>query len=200
MNKIAKSSWNKFIVIILLILFGGPMLGAWWFYYHPATFSSNSVNQGKLIQPPLNFRELTLVKSDGTLLQYPQHKWIFLYVAPTPCNQVCQKNLYYMRQIWVALGKDMDRVQRLVVNFPTSDRGLEQQIEQQYSGTLYAHNNLLAINRFFGNLNPTAIASANGTFYLVDPVGNVMMFYPANVAPKGIYKDLTRLLKVSGIG
>ena len=36
--------------------------------------------------------------------------------------------------------------------------------------------------------------------YVVDPLGNLMMSYPAGADPNGIRKDLARLLRVSRIG
>ncbi len=36
--------------------------------------------------------------------------------------------------------------------------------------------------------------------YLVDPLGNVMMRFPANADPRRMQKDLERLLKASQIG
>jgi hypothetical protein len=36
--------------------------------------------------------------------------------------------------------------------------------------------------------------------YLIDPLGNLMMFYPADVKAKGMLEDLKRLLRLSSIG
>jgi len=45
-----------------------------------------------------------------------------------------------------------------------------------------------------------AAPDAAGRSYLVDPLGNLMMSYPADAAPKGMLKDLKRLLRLSHIG
>ena len=37
-------------------------------------------------------------------------------------------------------------------------------------------------------------------FYISDPLGNLMMSYPADINPKGILKDLKKLLRASRIG
>ncbi len=39
-----------------------------------------------------------------------------------------------------------------------------------------------------------------GRIYVIDPLGNLMMFYPDDAVPTGMKKDLERLLKVSQIG
>jgi len=36
--------------------------------------------------------------------------------------------------------------------------------------------------------------------YLIDPLGNLMMFYPPDADPSGMLKDLRKLLKYSKIG
>ena len=43
-------------------------------------------------------------------------------------------------------------------------------------------------------------AAVEGRVYLVDPLGNLMMRYPVDAKPKGILKDILRLLKTSWIG
>jgi len=35
---------------------------------------------------------------------------------------------------------------------------------------------------------------------VVDPLGNLMMYYPADARPKGILEDMKRLLRLSHIG
>jgi hypothetical protein len=39
-----------------------------------------------------------------------------------------------------------------------------------------------------------------GRSYIVDPLGNLMMSYPPDADPRGILKDLKRLLRLSHIG
>jgi hypothetical protein len=36
--------------------------------------------------------------------------------------------------------------------------------------------------------------------YLIDPLGNLMMSYAGDAAPKGILEDMKRLLRLSSIG
>ena len=36
--------------------------------------------------------------------------------------------------------------------------------------------------------------------YLIDPLGNLMMFYAADAKPKGMLEDMKRLLRLSSIG
>jgi cytochrome oxidase Cu insertion factor (SCO1/SenC/PrrC family) len=36
--------------------------------------------------------------------------------------------------------------------------------------------------------------------YIIDPLGNLMMYYPPDADPSGMLKDLKKLLKYSKIG
>jgi hypothetical protein len=50
-------------------------------------------------------------------------------------------------------------------------------------------------------LLPTLPGSVNShRVYVIDPLGNVMMFYEADARPKGMLEDMKRLLRLSSIG
>jgi hypothetical protein len=44
------------------------------------------------------------------------------------------------------------------------------------------------------------LAGAGYRFYVIDPLGNVMMRYPENAEGQGMLRDLERLLKYSWVG
>ena len=50
-----------------------------------------------------------------------------------------------------------------------------------------------AYRRFFGTQDPQAL-------YLVDPLGNWLMIYPAVAESRGILGDIKKLLRISQIG
>jgi hypothetical protein len=43
-------------------------------------------------------------------------------------------------------------------------------------------------------------ATNSHRLYLIDPLGNLMMYYPPEATPKGLLEDLKRLLRLSSIG
>ncbi len=97
-------------------------------------------------------------------------------------------DLYNTRQVRLALGKDMDRVQRillLVGGHAATPPG----------GWKSAHPDLAVANR-----PPIEALSRPGDILLVDPLGNMMMRYADDYSAKGMLKDLKRLLKLSEIG
>jgi cytochrome oxidase Cu insertion factor (SCO1/SenC/PrrC family) len=211
MSALKKTSHNRhgiWIIILLLMLFIGPMIAAWSLYSSDNRWLlTATVNSGELLQPPLDFTQLSLRDSRGALLPAAnfREKWLLLYVAPAPCAAACEKNLYKMQQIWLALGKDKERVQRLLVIFSADHSSASvadylQAAQDNYPGMLYAATSKKEFTRFFTIPGWHGFALQQGAIYLVDPHSNILMVYPADVKPKGLWQDLTRLLNASQIG
>lgn len=182
-----------FTVGILLIIFIGPMIAAWSFYTSKAPVMQ-TVNYGQLLTPPIQFNRFVLQDNDQQA--FPKEillgHWLLFYFTPGSCDTLCVQNLYTMRQVRLALGKDQERVQRLLITYPQADNpDLDKLIDQQYTGTLYA---LTTIS--FENI----INKQQGGLFLMDPLGNVILYYPPNADPEEVLKDLTRLLRISQIG
>jgi hypothetical protein len=98
-----------------------------------------------------------------------------------------------MRRIRVALYRDMSRVARLVLADP-GDPVLQ--------AAARAEPDLL-VARGAGpwlDLSDADGAEAAPRLYLVDPLGQLVMRYPARPEPAGVKADLERLLKFSWNG
>ena len=170
---------------ILLAMFSCslvPVLLAWLvFHYGEAWIPSATTNEGTLLRPPLRLERVTGMQdlSGG--------KWLLLAISRDECGEPCRQALHYMRQINVALGKDMDRVDRLLLG----DLRLPEVVELQ---ELYPKLRFLAAPQA-DDLLPGA-----DFIYLVDPLGNIMMYYSPKQFGKPILEDLRHLLRVSNIG
>jgi len=149
---------------------------------------------GQLIQPTLLFSQLKLTDANDKaedIQKYNGH-WLMVYVTPLPCQQQCQDNLYKIRQVWVGLGKNMDKVQRMLVTYKgQSDDKLKDLIAKQYMGTERAFTTQEVSRQFFGKWGAS---SSQGVLYLVDPVGGVMMMYDGDIPAKGLLDDMNHLL------
>lgn len=184
------------ILSLLTSLFVIPMLVAWLTYSKGLFLSKHTVNHGVLIIPSIPAVDLTLRDDAGLLWQDKKFRgtWWLLYVAGEGgCDAQCQQRLYYIRQIHQATGKNRERIQRAIVTTAHSPVAS------------WATTNFPGMHCFYkinGKESKDAkkLALNKGYLYLVDPLGNIMMFYAPDVAPKGILKDLERALKVSQIG
>ena len=116
-------------------------------------------------------------------------KWVLVSVDAAACDAACEKKLYYMRQIWRAQGKNMDRVERLWI--VTDAAALRPELVDALAGTRVARDAHLAAS-FPG--------VARNHVYVVDPLGNLMMRFPRDPDPSRMLKDVQRLLRVSRFG
>jgi hypothetical protein len=97
----------------------------------------------------------------------------------------------------LALDREMNRVQRVFIG--DSDCCDLKEL-------LAAHPDLIAVRSSAADdsllaLLPQRSGSLNSDrIYLIDPLGNLMMFYAADAKPKGMLEDMKRLLRLSSIG
>ena len=188
------------VLIGLALMFFAPLGVAFYLYYglghwHPG----GHVNSGELIEPPRVLPELALplLDSGQTQPQFLKRKWTFLYVQRGKCTARCLTHLYDTRQVRIALDREMNRVQRVFI-------GDEDCCDLQ--ALREAHPDLIAIQaspaaRPLLDLLPgEAVAQNAQRVYLIDPLGNLMMFYAADARPKGMLEDMKRLLQLSSIG
>jgi cytochrome oxidase Cu insertion factor (SCO1/SenC/PrrC family) len=183
----------------LLLLFMVPLLLASWMALKHKSLPHHTTNKGQLLQPPLDITQLKLAKEQKIELG----RWLLLYVNPTTaCDKQCEKALYNIRQIRTATGKDINRVQRVILTFsdaPT-DTPLEKMLYTEFSGTLHVIASKQLFTEFVQNSVSQKTVLQTGGIYVVDPLGNIMMFYSLESDPMGIFKDMTKLLKLSNIG
>jgi hypothetical protein len=186
------------LLLILLAIFLIPFLLAWYLMAHNENLHEGTTNRGTLIQPPRNLADLRLQTVTGQSF-VPGRKWLMLYINPNDCNADCQKMLYNMRQIRIATGKDIERVERVIVTFD-KDPKLDTIINKDFPGTFHVMADKQQFQKTMAPLDSAKLALTQGYLYLVDPLGNIMMGYPNDVNPSSIFKDFQRLLKVSQIG
>ena len=183
--------------LLLAAMFLVPVFVVFAMYYGGLWSPSGSSAKGELVHPaqPLEFSGLR--QSDGSAagIDLFQGKWSLIYVGDGACDTECRTALTYGRQTRLAVGKDMDRVQRVFLTTGNCcDRGYLD-AEQPGLVTLDASSEdaraLLA--QFPGERRVS--------LYIVDPLGNLMMRHDARqVINKDLLSDLKKLLKLSHIG
>lgn len=194
------------MIVFLFLVFGVPLFLAWV----TATKSHHlgrGLNHGELIDPPLNLKNLKgIIHQTSPVMdahtKFFQGHWILLYVHPEQsCESSCKKMLYHLHQIHSATHKDSERVRRVILTFSGDDlKNNKRQVllSKDYLGTLHwtvtpeAWKSFIQGNPYF--------KEGQGGLYLADPLGNVILYYSEKTEPMNIFKDLTRLLKLSKIG
>jgi hypothetical protein len=147
------------------------------------------VNYGELLEPrPLP--DAPLAALDGSTFRFRDLKgsWILLVADDARCDERCRTNLVYMRQIRLAQGKETERIER--VWLLTGDGSPSAEVLAGQPG--------LRVVRAGGSDVLRALPEgAAGRIHVVDPLGNLMMRFPADPDPRRVLRDLGRLLRHS---
>jgi cytochrome oxidase Cu insertion factor (SCO1/SenC/PrrC family) len=159
-------------------------------------------NYGELVTPPRPLADVALTGRDGEPVDLDdlRGKWSWVYFGPGACPPPCRDNLYKMRQVTAAQGTEAHRVQQLYI--VTDGRPVDAALLADYPATRVLHGRPAAIRALAGQFELDQGGPLDGLhrLYLVDPLGNLMMSYPADADPSRINKDLKLLLRASQIG
>ena len=192
---------NSLIIGVITLAFLSPLLVAWWsLNFTDVIAAGGKSNHGELIDPPRPLADMPL-HDPVAARDYRLHgKWNLIYLSDQ-CGETCLDNLYRMRQIHAAMDKHSLRVQRVLLLLEQDTAGLKPLLTQ-YAGQRIiktgrtARAGLIPVFKLGADDKPLL----TNRLYIIDPRGNLMMSYPPAVDPRGIIKDLKKLLKASRIG
>ncbi len=191
-------------LLIIFAMFAVPLLAA-TVYLHMVRSSGGSLGNtanGELVNPAVPMQDFSISTLDGEVfdLETLRGLWTLMYLPKGPCAEVCEKNIYHMRQVRLALNHRMSRVQRVVVaQFPEQ---LSDQVRQDHPGLKVLSDDADMLATLAGQIDAAvnSMSAQEDVIYLFDPFGNLMMRFAPDVPPKKILEDLKHLLKVSRIG
>lgn len=192
-NDVRGVNRGRLTLILIFAFFAMPMGVAWLMNFGGDWMPGATANHGTLVQPVLPVDAEGLVEPSGALLDPDlfRGEWTLMFRLAGDCDESCRQVLYVMRQVRLAQGKNIDRVHRLLVLDGTQPPHWVGEVQEHYPGLLIAHP---------ASEGGTARLPAAGRIYLVDPLGNLMMEYAPHADPRGMIKDLERLLRISYVG
>ena len=196
---------NRSSMILVFALVVVPVLLALWSYLGGEAWQpQGTINNGVLIIParPLPV-DLALVDPAGEPLReaYLSRKWTLTYIGAAACDELCAGILYRIQQVRLAMGEETNRIQRLYLLIGDAAIADAKRIQAQFAGldaAVVSDTEHQALLQLFA-VDGTDPAQAR-RIYLVDPHGNLMMYYEPDAEPNGILRDLRKLLKLSRIG
>jgi len=192
---------NRFYLLIIFALFVVPLALAWLLVdkWRPG----GTVNHGELLDPPRQVSPLQLHRpNDGDIDgAFWRGRWTLVYLG-APCDERCRQGLYNIRQVRLALGKDMQRAQTLFIMTGAPDAALLPWLKQEHPNLTAGVADKQTLD-LFTQAFPGDTAAPGEWIYLVDPLGNLFMRYRLSADPvvnKGILTDLQRVLNYSTLG
>lgn len=183
---------GRWKMLLLLLACAAPVIASYFTYY--VIRPEGRRNYGELIDPQLPLPAFTGVDANGRAVPLTQLKdqWLFISVADSACDDACQKHLYVQHQLREGLGKDKDRLDWVWLRTGAPELAEPLKKATASATVLHVDEKLLATW-----LTPAAGQRLEDHLYVVDPIGNWMMRFPANADPKQIKRDLDRLLRAS---
>lgn len=177
----------KLTLIALVVVCTLPVIASYVTYYFWQP--DDTMNYGELIEPaPLPDVRVSAMDGESIGLDSLRGRWTLVYAGAAGCDEACREALYTMRQSWLAQGEEMRRVDRLWLLTDAADPAPDALQDQR--GLKVARAADAWIDRM-------PAGETGRHVFLVDPLGNVMMRFPADPDAKRVMKDLQRLLKYS---
>ncbi|NPC57625.1 hypothetical protein [Caenimonas soli] len=194
-----RTRMGRLKMLAVLAVCAAPVVASYFTYY--VVRPEGRRNYGELIEPQRALPAFTATSLDGAAvpLRSLRGQWLLVSVAGGACDTACENHLYLQRQLREGLGKDKDRLDWvwLVPDGTPPRPSLLPALAQA------------TVLRVDGAQLGQWLAAAPGRqlpdhLYLVDPLGNWMMRFPAlkpgevdTAAAKEIKRDLERVLRAS---
>lgn len=188
----ASTRAGRWKMLALLLVSAAPVIASYFTYY--VIRPEGRRNYGELIDPQRPLPALTGTNAKGEVLPLTRLKdqWLLISVADSACPEACQQHLYLQRQLRETLGKEKDRLDWVWLR--TGDAALSAPLRQATEAAQVLHVDAQQLASW---LEPAPGRRLEDHLYLVDPLGNWMMRFPADLDPKQAKRDLDRLLRAS---
>lgn len=181
---------GRMTLALIALAFLGPMAVAMWMYFSGQQVELGA-NHGALLEPIVNLED----ELPGSQLHASApEKWRLIYSNTGECGEDCRSALYTGRQSRKMLGREMERVERIFLHGDSAPDTLF--INQEHVGLVTFEDRELST--LLDARTPPAMVA--GGFYLVDPLGNLVLYFPPDLNPKEMVADVKRLLRISQIG
>lgn len=191
---------SRLMVVSIFVISFLPILLAAVVYFTGWGVPQGRLNNGELIDPPLDIKQLALreIKRNEKAASLSKNTWWLMTFDNGACDSACQKKVWQIRQINVALGKNQERVQHgLIV---TGELAKETEtFFKDYPGLTISQTSADALNSWSKSFSGSQLLNEH-YIVIADPLGNVMLYYTPEKDPRKILDDINKLLKYSTIG
>jgi hypothetical protein len=182
-------------MLLVLLVCASPVIASYFTYF--VVRPEGRTNYGSLIEPSrsLPALELQTLAGQPVAARSLKGQWLLVAVGPSSCDAACEQRLYLQRQLREMLGRERDRLDKvwLVTDAGEPKPALRSAIEAGVPLTALRAERV-AVAAW---LAPEPGHAVEDHLYLVDPMGEWMMRFPAAAEPARIKRDLDRLLRAS---
>lgn len=184
--------WKMFAVMLIC---AAPVIASYFTYY--VVRPDGRRNFGELIDPQRPLPDVVAYKLQGEAvnLQSLKGQWLLVSTAAAACDALCARHLYLQRQLREGLGKDKDRMDWVWLvsdSAPVPDQLMPALKEATVLRVPQAQ-----LAKWLAAQDGHELADH---LYVVDPMGNWMMRFPATTdtaTAAKMKRDLERLMRAS---
>lgn len=183
---------GRWKMLLVLLVCASPVIASYFTYY--VIRPEGRRNYGELIDPqrPLPTWNARIAGGDAMPMTALKGQWLLVSVSDQGCDAKCEKHLYWQRQLREGLGKEKDRLDWVWLRLD------EQPLPPSLGvATMSATVLQVPLSEVSQWLAPEQGHALTDHLYVVDPLGNWMMRFPADADPAKVRRDLERLLRAS---
>lgn len=187
-----KDPAGRIQLFLISLVFFGPLILATWLYFSGGGFGPEGrTNHGQLLEPIVNVGEAL---PGASIHVHNDGHWLLVYSNSGPCEEACEYALFTLRQSRLMLGKEMDRLLRVFLHGNTPPDTVF--IAKEHAGLITLRDS--SLSGLLDNKRPAELTA--GGYFLIDPLGNLVMYFRPDIDPSEMVEDIKRLLKLSRIG
>ena len=187
----AKKTWVRVQLLLIAAVFLGPLAIAALMYFSGGLQHIGRTNHGALLEPFVNIPAAlpaspTTTRIDGY--------WALVYLNDGACAATCVRALHTIRQSRLMLGGEMKRLLRVFLHGESLPDTVF--LDAEHAGLISLRDS--GFSSLLANKKPARLSG--GGYFLLDPLGNLVMYFEPALDPAHMVEDIKRLLKLSRIG
>jgi hypothetical protein len=177
-NDARRTARGRLRMIAVLLVCAAPVIASYLTYY--VIRPEGRRNHGELIEPQRPLPPITATTLDGqsVMLSSLKGQWLLVSVAGGACDAACEQHLFIQRQLREGLGKDKERVDW--VWLVDDAQPVRESLRPALSQATVLRVDPAQLAQW---LVPAHGRRLPEHLYMVDPMGNWMMRFPAVTQP-----------------
>jgi hypothetical protein len=185
--------WRMLMVVAAC---AAPVIASYFSFY---VLDLRGNAYGELIVPTVDLPstlKLSNLQGEPVLPDSLKGQWLLTLVQDSSCDASCEKRLFAQRQFREMLGKERDKVDKLLL-LP-DDAPLRPELATALAQGVPVTVLRAPREQLEAWLKPAQGHALQEHFFLIDPVGRWMLRWQVEPDPSKLKRDLARLIRASG--
>ena len=182
-------------MLLVLAACAAPVVASYFTFY---VIKPGGKAYSDLIHPtvdmPLNLH-LRDLQGQPVQAESLKGQWLLTLVQSADCDTACERELFMQRQLREMLGKERDKVDKLLLI--SDEAALRPELVQALTTGIPVTILRAPRAELEAFLKPAQGHALRDHFYVIDPMGRWMMRSPVEPDPSKLKNDLNRLLKAN---